>query len=125
MSPKDAAARNGSAGLGRCSVISVAGAVANAEARYREHEAATHPQGSQIGVLLELPSVPSDFSKHTGGSDATSTTRRVSERPRPASGAGYAAAPRFGCRPLAGAPHQGVSNESWEKRTNEAIVRVF
>jgi hypothetical protein len=50
----------------------VAGAMANAEARYTAHEASTHPQGSQIGVPLDLPPVVSDWSKHTGGTDANS-----------------------------------------------------
>lgn len=33
----------------------VAGAQANAEARYREHEGDTHAQGSTIGDLMTLP----------------------------------------------------------------------
>jgi hypothetical protein len=33
----------------------VAGAVANAQARYLEHEGDTHGQGSQIGDLMNLP----------------------------------------------------------------------
>jgi hypothetical protein len=49
---------------------SVAGAIAAAEARYREHEGDTYAQGSTIGDLLDLPAVPGEQSKHTGGSDA-------------------------------------------------------
>jgi hypothetical protein len=37
----------------------VAGAVANATARYLEHEGDTHPQGSTIGDLMDLPPVES------------------------------------------------------------------
>jgi hypothetical protein len=48
----------------------VAGAVANAEARFREHQTDTYGQGSQIGDYLTLPEVPSFHSKHTGGDDA-------------------------------------------------------
>jgi hypothetical protein len=44
---------------GRDTVAStVAGAVANAEARYREHQADTYGQGSTIGDALSLPEVP-------------------------------------------------------------------
>jgi hypothetical protein len=50
---------------------SAAAAMAAAEARYHSHEADTHPQGSALGVPMELPPVVSDWSKHTGGSDAT------------------------------------------------------
>src|SRR6266568_6225290 len=50
---------------------SVAQSVSNAQARYRSHEAETHPQGSQIGTPMNLPPVVSDWSKHAGGSDAT------------------------------------------------------
>src|SRR5712692_1077425 len=46
---------------------SVAGAVANAQARYHSHELDTHPQGSQIGAPVDLPLVVSETSKHTGG----------------------------------------------------------
>jgi hypothetical protein len=49
----------------------VSGAVAAAQARFRAHEASTHPQGSVIGTLVDLPPVVSDYSKKTGGSDAT------------------------------------------------------
>lgn len=51
---------------------SVAGAMTAAEARYGAHEADAGPQGSTIGTPLDLPPVVSDWSKHTGGSDATS-----------------------------------------------------
>jgi hypothetical protein len=50
---------------------SVAEAMANAEARYGAHEADTHPQGSALGVALDLPPVPSDWGKATGGLNAT------------------------------------------------------
>lgn len=51
---------------------SVAGAVANEEARYTELAADTYGAGSQIGDILELPPVVSDISQHTGGTNATS-----------------------------------------------------
>jgi hypothetical protein len=51
---------------------SSAQAMANAEARYGELQGDTYGQGSRIGDLLDLPPVVSDWSKHTGGSDATS-----------------------------------------------------
>lgn len=38
----------------------VAGAVANAEARYLEHEGDTHPAGSTIGDLMTFPPGPLD-----------------------------------------------------------------
>jgi len=50
----------------------VAGSVAAANARFAEHEADTHPAGSTIGDVLNLPPTVSDWSKHTGGSDAMS-----------------------------------------------------
>jgi hypothetical protein len=50
---------------------SVAGAMAAAEARFLSHQQDTYAQGSQIGAEVSLPPVVSDFSKHTGGSDAT------------------------------------------------------
>jgi hypothetical protein len=50
----------------------VAGAVTSSEARYHGHEVLTHPQGSALGVPLDLPPVVSDISQHTGGSGATS-----------------------------------------------------
>jgi hypothetical protein len=36
----------------------VAGAMSNAEARYREHEADTYGLGSTIGDVMTLPSTP-------------------------------------------------------------------
>jgi len=51
---------------------SVAQAVSNAEARYHELQGDTYGQGSVVGDLLSLPPVVSDWSKHTGGTDATS-----------------------------------------------------
>jgi hypothetical protein len=50
----------------------VADAVAGSEARYHAHEVLTHPQGSALGVPLDLPPVLSDVSQHTGGINATS-----------------------------------------------------
>jgi hypothetical protein len=44
----------------------VAGAVANAEARYGELAGDTYGLGSTIGDVMTLPEVPSDHSKHTG-----------------------------------------------------------
>jgi hypothetical protein len=49
----DAAGRDDVAGT-------VAGAVADAQARYRTHEAATYGQGSTIGKLIDLPDTVSD-----------------------------------------------------------------
>jgi len=43
----------------------VSGAVANAEARFREHEGDTHAQGSVIGDVLDLPAETTTGS--TGG----------------------------------------------------------
>jgi hypothetical protein len=51
---------------------SVAGAVTAAQARYHSHQQDTYAQGSAIGTPVTLPPVVSDWSKHTGGSDATS-----------------------------------------------------
>ena len=50
---------------------SVAGAVANAQARYHSHELDTHPQGSQIGAPADVTGLTvSESSKHTGGEGA-------------------------------------------------------
>ncbi len=46
---------------------SVAGSVLAAQARYHAHEVLTHPQGSALGVQLDLPEVPTAHSKHVGG----------------------------------------------------------
>jgi hypothetical protein len=51
---------------------SVQEAVANTEARYHELAADTYGAGSQIGDVMDLPPVISDWSKHTAGSDAMS-----------------------------------------------------
>jgi hypothetical protein len=73
VAPPSAIAQPGSPGpLGDDASGTVAGAVASSEARYHGHEVLTHPQGSEVGVQLDLPPVTSDWSKHTGGSDATS-----------------------------------------------------
>jgi len=45
---------------------SVAGSVANGQARYYELQSDTYGQGSRIGDLLDLPDVPCAYSKHTG-----------------------------------------------------------
>jgi hypothetical protein len=50
----------------------VMGAVASAQGRYGELAGDTYGQGSRIGDLLASPPVVSDWSKHTGGTDATS-----------------------------------------------------
>lgn len=50
---------------------SVAEAVSNAEARYTELQGDTYGQGT-IGDLMDLPPTPSEWSRHTGGTDATS-----------------------------------------------------
>jgi len=63
LSPQDARADDVSA--------SAAGAVAAAQARYHAHEMATHRQGSALGTTLDLPPVPSDYGKATGGANAT------------------------------------------------------
>ena len=47
----------------------VAGAVANAEARYLEHEGDTHPAGSVIGDLMTLPPGPLDPGAAPGTTD--------------------------------------------------------
>ena len=44
----------------------VAGAVANAEARFGELQSDTYGQGSAIGDLVDLPPGPDASSKHTG-----------------------------------------------------------
>jgi hypothetical protein len=49
---------------------SVAGSIANAQARYGEHQRDTYEQGSTVGDLLDLPEVPGQHSKHAGGDDA-------------------------------------------------------
>jgi hypothetical protein len=53
---------------------SVAGSIANAEARYGEHQADTYGQGSTIGCVMDLPPVISDMSKHTGSPGAGNVT---------------------------------------------------
>ena len=47
----------------------VAGAVANAEARYLEHESDTHPAGSTIGDVMTLPPGPLDPGAAPGTTD--------------------------------------------------------
>jgi len=49
---------------------SVAGSVLAAEARFAVHLADALPQGSTIGTIMDLPEVPCQHSKHTGGDDA-------------------------------------------------------
>jgi hypothetical protein len=49
---------------------SAAEAVANTEARYHELAADTYGAGSTIGDVMDLPSVVSDWSKHTGSASA-------------------------------------------------------
>jgi hypothetical protein len=48
---------------------SVDGAVAAADARWRELESDTFGAGSVIGDLMTLPPVPGADSKHAGGDD--------------------------------------------------------
>jgi hypothetical protein len=49
---------------------SVADAMANAQARYHEHQTDTYGQGSTIGDVMTLPDVVSDHSLTTGGDGA-------------------------------------------------------
>jgi hypothetical protein len=58
----------GDADAGGADIVSgsVAGAVSNSQARYGELSSDTYGQGSQIGDSMNLPSVTSDWSKHTG-----------------------------------------------------------
>jgi hypothetical protein len=53
---------------------SAVGAMANAEARYGEHQRDTYAQGSQIGDSMILPGVVSDMSKHAGSPGAGNFT---------------------------------------------------
>ena len=70
--PSAIAQPGGPSPLGDDASGTVAGAVAGSEARYHAHEMLTHPQGSALGVPLDLPQVVSDLAQHTGGVNATS-----------------------------------------------------